>query len=47
LVEGDWHEIKLGLVGAWQDGPARVAIRFHRRTRHSPSGTWEVDHLPV
>jgi len=20
LIEGDWHEIKLGLVGGWQDG---------------------------
>ena len=36
LIEGDWHEIKLGVVGAWQDGPARVAIRFHRRTATQP-----------
>jgi hypothetical protein len=31
LIEGDWHEIKLGLVGAWQDGqlvdPSYVAAR--------------------
>jgi hypothetical protein len=25
LIEGDWHEIKLGLVGAWQDGQLRDA----------------------
>jgi hypothetical protein len=31
LIEGDWHEIKLGLVGGWQDGqlvdPSYVAAR--------------------
>jgi len=31
LIEGEWHEIKLGLVGAWQDGqlasPSYVAAR--------------------
>jgi hypothetical protein len=31
LVEGDWHEVKLGLAGGWQDGqlrqPSYVAAR--------------------
>jgi len=31
LVEGDWHEVKLGLVGGWRDGqlrtPSYVAAR--------------------
>jgi hypothetical protein len=31
LIEGEWHEIKLGLVGSWQDGqlvsPSYVAAR--------------------
>src|SRR6266542_235664 len=31
LIEGEWHEIKLGLVGGWQDGqlvdPSYVAAR--------------------
>jgi len=31
LIEGEWHEIKLGLAGGWQDGqlvnPSYVAAR--------------------
>jgi hypothetical protein len=29
LVEGDWHEVKLGLVGGWQDGHLQQPSYVH------------------